>query len=645
MAVRRWKWTLTEKIGVFVGVFLLLALMSVGATLWISWNLAGGAAAVNEAGRLRMMSYRLALTEASGRSPDVAREVAEMQKSLDLLRAGSQSRPLFVPWDASIRLRYADVLQTWKSTFRPRWLGVQAGGPPSRAEVDAFVGQINGFVTAIERRLDFWTTVLHGFQLAMAGLVVLGGLLMFYAAYLLVLEPVGKLTAGVHALAAGDYAARVAVETSDELGDLGRGFNQMAEQLQGVYAELEQRVVAKTAALQQEQQRLRALYEVSALVAQASSLEELAAEFTAAIRRIAGADAAALRWTDEAARRYLLLASEGLPKALVDEERCLMSGSCHCGRPQGATGVAVVQFHRAAPGAVFDPATDEACTREGFTTLLSVTVASQGRQLGEVDLFYRHAHHADAAEHALLEVLASHLAAAMEGLRNTALEREAAVAQERTLLARELHDSIAQSLAFMKIQTQLLRSAWKAGQAQRVEAALDELDVGVQESLADVRELLLHFRTRTQEQDIEPALRSTLHKFELQSGLQASLHYEGHGQPLDPDVQIQVLHVLQEALSNVRKHAHARRVDVEVQSLPTWRFSVRDDGRGLDMAIQAKDRAAHVGMQIMHERAAAIGAHLTIESAAGQGTTVTLELPAPDYPLRSALPTPAPHAA
>lgn len=215
----------------------------------------------------------------------------------------------------------------------------------------------------------------------------------------------------------------------------------------------------------------------------------------------------------------------------------------------------------------------------------------------------------------------------MESLRSAALERESAVTQERTLLARELHDSIAQALAFMKIQLQLLRSALKSNNAQRVETTVNELDAGVLESLADVRELLLHFRTRAQEQDIEPALRSTLQKFELQSHVPVNLQFAGHGQPLDPDVQIQVLHVLQEALSNVRKHARAKSVQVSVSSLPRWRFEVVDDGVGTDLHHLADDAQAHVGQQIMRERARQINATLQIDSKPGQGTRVVLELP------------------
>ena len=170
----------------------------------------------------------------------------------------------------------------------------------------------------------------------------------------------------------------------------------------------------------------------------------------------------------------------------------------------------------------------------------------------------------------------------MENLRLDSLAKEAAVSQERNLLARELHDSIAQSLAFLKIQVQLMRDALASGNAQRMQAVLGEIDAGVRESYGDVRELLVHFRTRANAEHIEPALQTTLRKFEHQSGIKARLPMQGQGLPLSPDVQIQVLHIVQEALSNVRKHARASQVWLDVQQQPRWRFEVRDDGIGFD---------------------------------------------------------------
>ncbi|OIQ87846.1 nitrate/nitrite sensor protein NarX [mine drainage metagenome] len=621
------RWNLTAKITLFASVFLLLSLVAVGATLWTAWNLQGGAAAVNEAGRLRMLSYRLALSAATQPRASLAADARQLQDSLELLRRGDAARPLFVPWDATIRARYARVQAAWAG-LRPRWLDARAA-QPSRAQVDAFVASIDSLVMSIERRLDFWNTMLHTAQLALAGLVLLGTMLMFVAGFLLVLDPVGRLSRGVTALARGDYAARVDVVTTDELGELAQAFNRMAGQLQGVHEKLEERVRAKTADLRTEQQRLAALYEVSALVSHAQDLPTLARDFVRALQRIAGADAAVLRWTDETARRYLLLAAEGMPEALRDDERCLLPGACHCGSASVEGGTQVVHFTR-------DASSPEqaACVRAGFNTLLSVPVAAQQRLLGEVDLLYRDASRADPAQHALYEALAGHLAAAMESLRGAALEREAVVARERTLLARELHDSIAQALAYMKIQLQLLRGAMQAGDVARTTKALDDIEHGVRDSLADVRELLLHFRTRTRDQDIEPALRMTLHKFELQAGVEVRADIEADGGPLAADVQIQVLHIVQEALSNVRKHAHARCVDVAVRSVPRWSFELRDDGVGFDPDAPRADQ--HVGLQIMRERAATIGAALLVASRPGQGTRVRLELASTEMPRAAA---------
>ncbi|HET7864094.1 MAG TPA: ATP-binding protein, partial [Burkholderiaceae bacterium] len=181
--------------------------------------------------------------------------------------------------------------------------------------------------------------------------------------------------------------------------------------------------------------------------------------------------------------------------------------------------------------------------------------------------------------------------------------------------------------AFLKIQAGLLRQALRQQDAALVERTLGELDAGVHESLSDVRELLLHFRTRTNAEDIAPALQTTLRKFEHQTGLATHLAIEGEGLPLAADVQVQVLHVVQEALSNVRKHAQARQVWVDVQQAPQWRVEVRDDGLGFAGAGPVPDET-HVGLRIMRERAQRIGATVQVDSVPGSGTCVVLTLPA-----------------
>ena len=383
---------------------------------------------------------------------------------------------------------------------------------------------------------------------------------------------------------------------------------------------------AKTRDIEAQRARLEALYEVSALLADANTIDELARGFARKVRELLRADAAAVRWSDEANQRYLMLASDCLPQELAEQERSLLAGVCACGslQPDARTRVIPILAHEAAPMRL--------CARAGFESVVSVPIRLQHRLLGECDLFFRSEVQLSTEETALLDALASHLASALEGLRADALEREAAVSEERALLARELHDSIAQALAFLKIQVQLLRSAVQKGQAAQVQRILDELDAGVRESIGDVRELLVHFRTRTNTDDIERALQETLRKFEHQAGVATRFAVHGQGLPLPPDVQMQVLHVVQEALSNVRKHARASHVTLEVEKGARWQFRVRDDGAGFDP--QQSPGASHVGLQIMRERAARIGAAVEVVAAQGQGTTVTLTLP--PHPVASA---------
>jgi two-component system nitrate/nitrite sensor histidine kinase NarX len=616
-------WTLGAKLSLAGAPFALLALCSIAALVWMSWQLEGGAGAVNEAGRMRMQAYRMVLSASTGQTQVLPRQVAEFEHSLELLRKGDSERPLFVPWDDAVGQRFAAVEQDWLR-FRSRVGGSLPPVPGDGLAADAavFAAHIDAFVAAIEAHLAHWTALMYLLQVAMMAVAVIGGAVLLYTGHLLVLEPVGLLKQAIDRIQGGDLGARVECATTDEFGTLAAGFNSMAGQLQSMYRSLEDRVREKTGELEDKRERLESLYEVTRLLTDATSLEEAAEGFTRSIARIARADGVALRWSDETNQRYLLLASHGLPQAMTDAEHCLTAGDCHCGSPSVLAGVRVI------PIRLLQPARMRHCSQAGFETLVSVPIRMHERLMGEVDLFFHAQIDVSEAERSLLEALTAHLAGAMEGLRLNALELEAAVSQERIFLARELHDSIAQSLAFLKIQVQLMRDAIASDDAPQVQHVLGEIDVGVRESYGDVRELLMHFRTRANTEDIEPALLTTLRKFEHQTGLKATLRMGSLGMPLAPDTQIQVLHIVQEALSNVRKHARAGQVWLDVQQWPQWRFEVRDDGVGFSNASEAPDET-HVGLRIMAERAERLGAQLDVLSTPSRGTSVVLTLPAP----------------
>lgn len=615
------QWSLGAKLGLVATPFLLLALLSISLTLWVSWQLDGGAAAVNEAGRMRMQAYRMAFAAGARDPGGLNSHISEFERSLSVLRDGDPERPLFVPWDDKVRVGFAQVESQW-ANFRVNSLSaVNVSNEQLRGATAVFVGEINDWVHAIENHMSRWTALLHLLQMGTMALAVLAASALLYAGYLFVLEPVGQLKRAIESIQHGHLGARVLAVGHDEFTTLANGFNGMAERLQWMYRNLEEKVSEKTAQLEEKRTRLEALYGVTALVARATALDVLAHGFVEQVMEVAHADGVALRWSDEANAKYVMLASIGLPEKMSTEEHCVMADQCHCGAPSVPGGARVI------PIRAEHPANLPHCADAGYRTVVCVPVRHHTQIKGEISLFFHAQYELSAAEQSLLEALATHLAAAMENLRLGALEREAAVAQERTFIARELHDSIAQSLAFLKLQVQLLRDAQAQGDDSLIDKAVSEIDEGVRESYGDVRELLLHFRTRANAEDIEPALRTTLRKFEHQSGIRTELSMQGHGISLAPDLQLQVLHIVQEALSNARKHSAATYVWLDVQQQPRWRFEVRDNGRGFSATSDEMDET-HVGMRIMTERAERIGAALDVFTQPGRGTSVVLELSA-----------------
>jgi two-component system nitrate/nitrite sensor histidine kinase NarX len=154
-----------------------------------------------------------------------------------------------------------------------------------------------------------------------------------------------------------------------------------------------------------------------------------------------------------------------------------------------------------------------------------------------------------------------------------------------------------------------------------------QLRAGVQESYDDVRELLQNFRNRLVEEDLMTALAGTIDKFKAQTGIDAELKINGSSAPLPRQEQLQIVFIVQEALSNVRKHANAQNVTVGIEDDRDFRLTVQDDGDGFDAQTVAGKGEGHVGMNIMRERAERIHATLAITSAPGRGTLVSLDLP------------------
>jgi len=611
--------------------FLLVALVSIGLTLVVSWRLEGSAAAINDAGSLRMRTYRLAyLADLADRSaPDVSaligKGVGEFEAVVANLRAGDPGRPLFVPRTPEIERQFDRLGEEWAG-FRPA-LERAARGEASAVErprVERFVAVVNALVELIEAETARTTALLRTIQFALVALAIGGTSALIYLSFRIIIRPVHRLEGGLKRMAHGEFAARLPVESTDEFGALAAGFNDMAQHLEESYRHLETRVAEKTRNLAQQNARLATLYDMTTFLNAPTTQEDLCRGFLRRLLVTTGAAAGAVRLASREGDTLHLFVEEGLPGGFAEKEHCLQKGECACGEA-AAKSASVVHFMKGPKPPISVPLPH--CREAGFAVVAAFPIAAHHQVLGIYNLFHREAREIASEERHMLESLGQHLGVAIESLRLASSARELAIAEERNLLAQELHDSIAQSLAFLNLQVQMLRQSMAGGKADEAAKALEEIEAGVQESYADVRELLVHFRTRLAEGDVEHGIRTLLAKFEHQTRIPAELHTNGATVPLAPDDQLQVMHILQEALSNVRKHSGARRVVVDLSRGPGYTFTVRDDGCGFEPGAAIGGTSDHVGLRIMQERAARIGATLSVRSSKGMGTEVVLRLP------------------
>jgi len=195
--------------------------------------------------------------------------------------------------------------------------------------------------------------------------------------------------------------------------------------------------------------------------------------------------------------------------------------------------------------------------------------------IGSFSLHFTKERQVSSEERRLLEILGKNLGSAIENQRLIAREKEFAVSQERNLLAQGLHDSIAQGLNFLNLQVQMLEDAIKREDSEEIIEIAPLLRAGIQESYEDVRELLLNFRTRLQTNNLESEMRNIVNKFQKQTGVQGKFSFTGNGAQLAPEQQLQVLFILQEALSNIRKHAHATEVSIVIQNDRDFKMSYK----------------------------------------------------------------------
>jgi len=209
------------------------------------------------------------------------------------------------------------------------------------------------------------------------------------------------------------------------------------------------------------------------------------------------------------------------------------------------------------------------------------------------------------------------------GLRVTRAQEE-----ERRRVAREIHDGPAQTFANIILRLEIAEKLLELDPS-RVKAEIKDLKTLVRSNLQDIRRIIFDLRPMAlNDLGIVPAISKYLENFQENYGIACKLRIEGHEKRLLPAIEVTLFRLVQEAMTNVAKHAHSPNVDISLIHQDDWTIvRIRDYGKGFDINYALSASEEHFGIIGMRERVEMFSGHFSIQSALGKGTTIVLSIP------------------
>jgi len=567
---------------ILIAVLALSSAISAGLLAWVSED---DAAAINTAGSLRMATYRLDWKLESGAS---AQEIAALQadmlerlhsSDLHVVLNGNPAEPL--------QQAYNQLLGTWQEQLQP---ALERGDKIYfQQQAETFVAQLENFVTLLQHqseRRQGWQQNIQGAALLLTVFILI---VIMYQLQNSVIIPLQDLVSATERFRAGDLNARIEYLSEDELGQMAVSFNAMADAIEESHRTLERRVREKTQNLAQSNAALELLYlSSSRFASNPAKVEQLDDLINSFQQRLPGL------------RLSLCLHDNPLEPG---EQLIAMHGSNLreiCSRNDCAS-----------------------CERNNLPSQQTFPISSQGLNLGDLRARFDDGHLPAAWESELIGALTNLIGTALSLERQREQDNRLLLLDERTTIARELHDSLAQALSYMKLQVSRLQTMIRRGSsAEQLEQVSEEIREGLNNAYRQLRELLTTFRLQIQDGGLEQALEETAREFAQRGNFHVQLNCASLPFSLSANEQIHLLQIAREALSNCARHSRASHAWVSLrQTHEKIELLIEDDGCGISDGF---DTRQHHGLTIMQERARSLDGQLLISPREGGGTRIQL---------------------
>ena len=555
--------SVTTTIGRSMVAILFLVSTTISLALCILVSSLNDAAAINTAGSLRMQSYRLAF-DIETQSPLLNTHTMEFDQSLTSPTMQELHR-WYTP--QTIQHHYTELLLTWQAV---RSELDQRDKDSYLIQVAPFVERIDQFVFELQQSSE---NKLHLLAFISAvGLLLILMVVLFTIQFTQrqIVVPLNQLMAGCKRIKQHQFSLTINNNSNNELGILARTFTQMAADLNNFYGALEQSVNEKTHRLRHANESLKVLYNCS---------QQLSVS----------------RLTHQHFQHMLetLIAIDGLTAAkLIIEES------------NGTTTKITVGEYQS-------------------TTWHQQPLLIDDEIMGQLWWQYQ----LPCPDLALIENIANILSRGIYYNRTQKQTEQLLLMEERATIARELHDSLAQSLSYLKIQLTILKRQLNTNtntntndnQQQTVQVIDEELS----NAYTQLRELLSTFRLTIKEANFSEALNQLLTSLQDQTSAQFQVDNQLPSMALIAHNQVHLLQIIREAVLNAIKHADANQIKISChQQHGIINVEIADDGVGFD---PSNSKLNHYGLNIMQERASRLKGELTLHSQIGVGSHVKLQ--------------------
>ncbi|WP_312154234.1 nitrate/nitrite two-component system sensor histidine kinase NarX [Lelliottia nimipressuralis] len=580
--------TLVNQLALIVLLSTAIGVTGMAISGWLVQGVQGSAHAINEAGSLRMQSYRLLAAVPL---------TAEDKPLLDEMERTAFSPELEIAARRDGQTKQLNALQGyWHSQLKP---GLQQAHSPDTVagDVASFVARIDTLVSSFdsstEMRIERVVTV-HGVMAVFMALLLVFTIVWLRAR---LLYPWKQLLAVARAVTQRVFTQRAHISGRNEMAMLGQALNDMSGELAESYAVLEKRVQEKTAGLEQKNEILSFLWQANRRLHSQVPLCERLSPVLNGLQNLT-------LLHDIELRVYDVEDEENHQEFTCQSDMTCDDKGCHlC--PRGLP------------------------TPASSGTTLKWRLADNHTQYGILLATLPTGRHLSHDQQQLVDTLVEQLTATLALDRHQEKQQQLIVMEERATIARELHDSIAQSLSCIKMQVSCLQMQDDALPPTSKEL-LSQIRNELNTSWVQLRELLTTFRLQLNEPGLRPALESSCQEFSARLGFPVKLDYQLPPRFVPSHQAIHLLQIAREALSNALKHADATAVTVTVAHHDNQvKLTVLDNGRGVP---ENAERTNHYGLIIMRDRAQSLRGDCQVRRGESGGTEVVVTF-IPEKPL------------